>query len=807
MGARVATVAVDLPLAEAFCWTVPDDMPATPLRGHRVLVPWGTSFRTGIVLREDPREAIALPDDRLRPMLGVLDAARYIPEPSLKLVEWVSRYYLAPIGECVRLALPPGALPDAEACVEAATGQGERPAWHAALPPAPTPLRAWVKSVRGLRMRDVLEAAARGWVSLSAGQLLGAQATRESWLLRPRPAGGDPAPLRLGPRQRAVLDYLDEVGESTWDEVREVVDVPLATVRQLADRGLLTLERIEVQRNPFDQAVPLRTHAPALTDEQAAALAQIRGRQAGRDPGVLLLHGITGSGKTEVYLQAAREAADAGRQALVLLPEIALTPQLSAAFRAVLGDQVAIQHSGLTPGQRFDQWHRIRRGEVSVVVGARSALFAPAAALGLIIVDEEHDPSYKQDSGVLYHARDAATVLGHQTGALCVLGSATPSLESLHHTRTGRWGLARMMHRATGSPLPTLTLLDMRQQALDPSDKVGAVLSPQLQAAVQQTVRDGEQGILLLNRRGWAPQVQCTACQEIVFCPQCQVGLSHHRRGHALRCHWCGFAGPLPGSCPTCGSEGTLQPEGMGTQQLESLLEEAFAGMRVLRLDADAVRGRGVDRVLSAFRRREADLLIGTQMVAKGHDFPRVTLVGVLQADQGLRFPDIRSSERTLALITQVAGRAGRADRPGRVLIQSWNPDHPVMQALIQGDVDRWVEGELAWRQRMGYPPFGHLTLVRLHGPDWTRTREVAEAAAQVLDRHLQGQGRLVGPQDAPLTRLRNRFRIHILMQSPERPAGQRAARALHRWVLEQDSTLRRIDVRVDIDIDPQQML
>jgi primosomal protein N' (replication factor Y) (superfamily II helicase) len=803
---RFVEVAVDVPVRGNFTWRLPAALHAAPpLRGFRVMVPWSSAFRTGVVLRDTPDLPADVNPERLRDVLDVLDQERFVPEPQLALAEWAARYYLAPLGECVRLAVPPGSMPDADAVVRRVVQTtATTPRWLEDLPfDIAVPLRS-LTSRADMRLADVMQGVREQAVVLEQENARGQ--IRQQSIERIRLAAAA-AGTQLGARQQLVLEHLREWGESTWDELREACECSRATLNALVNRGLVSVEVERVWRDPFSGSTVLRRSSdPELTDEQTTALQQILNtlQQTGKKP--LLLHGVTGSGKTEVYLRAVREAMRQGLQSLILLPEIALTPQFVGVFRAVLGDDIAVQHSGLTPGQRHDQWQRIRAGEVPLVIGARSALFAPMDRLGLIVVDEEHDPSFKQDTGVHYHARDLAVVLAHSTGAALVLGSATPSLESVGNVARGRYSVARMARRVANRPLPELQLIDMRSYPPDPEDPASHLVSPVLQKAVVDNATRGQQSILFLNRRGFAPTMECRACEQPLVCPHCDVSTTYHQRGHMARCHYCGFSVRVPRTCPTCGSE-ELAPKGAGTEQLETILETTFSGLRVIRLDADTSRGKGLSRILDTFRRGDADVLVGTQMVTKGHDFPGVTLVGVMQADQSLKFPDFRSGERTWQLLTQVAGRAGRAEMPGRVMIQTWNPDHFVLQCVLKGDYEAWKAQELTFRKRMGYPPFGSMVLLRVHAPEWPAAMEVAEHVAARVRRDGSRELRLVGPSDAPVTRIRGRFRIHLLVRGSERQDVHAAARLMRLTLDELDSGMRRGDVRADIDVDPLNML
>ena len=540
------------------------------------------------------------------------------------------------------------------------------------------------------------------------------------------------------------------------------------------------------------------------------------------EPTAFLLFGVTGSGKTEVYLRAIEACLARDRGALVMVPEIALTPQLVARFRARFGDDLAVLHSGLSDADRHAMWTSLRAGRVRVAIGARSALFAPVPELGLILVDEEHDGSFKQEEGVRYHARDMALLRAHRAGAACVLGSATPSIESVALVRRGKLADLRLPERAhREATLPEVSIVDLRTKGAGPTGN--KLISLPLHRAIEQTLAAKEQMILFLNRRGFAPSVVCDECGTVETCLSCSVALTYHRgrrhrpaggdeavpeeevpRGGRLRCHYCDYAGPLPDRCSACGRP-ALMLEGLGTERLEATIAEAFPSARVARLDRDVAGKDGAEKVLSRMRDGEVDILVGTQMVTKGHDLPNVTLVGVVNADSALSLPDFRASERGFQLLVQVAGRAGRRDRPGRVLIQTRTPEHPAIFFAAKHDVQGFLERELRDRREVSYPPFARLALVRVDAAEEETAREVTAMVAARAKTCPEGLARRVdvlGPSAAPIARLRGRYRFRVLLRAKER-GPLRAAVAV---VIEAMKGLDR-RARVAIDVDPVAML
>ena len=488
----------------------------------------------------------------------------------------------------------------------------------------------------------------------------------------------------------------------------------------------------------------------------------------------------------------------------MLVPEIALTPQLVSRFRARFGDDVGVLHSGLTPRERFDMWMRLRAGEVDVAIGARSALFAPIRALGLVIVDEEHDSSFKQEEGVRYHARDMAILRAHLLGGVCVLGSATPSLETEHLARSGKATKLVLPDRARAQEMPKVEIVDLRRIGAGPTgDKR---ISLHLHRAIEQTLAAKEQTILFLNRRGFAPSIRCEGCGELASCPHCTVALTlHKKKGGTMRCHWCDHEAPLPTRCKKCDSD-RIALEGLGTEKLEETLKAAFPDAVIARLDRDVASGKEIEKVLDRVRSREVDVLVGTQMVTKGHDLPHVTLVGVINADAALSIPDFRASERAFQLLVQVAGRAGRGDTPGRVLVQTYDPEHHAIKLAARHDVNGFIERELRDRKELAYPPFSRMALTRVDSLDETEAQEatalLARAARAAARTGELGAVTVLGPTPAPIAKVRNRFRYRIMLRSTSREHLRRATLAIHAAIAQLPRS-----VRVAIDVDPVGLL
>ncbi len=815
----LVSVAVPVSVDRPFTYRVPADWGAPPSPGCRVLVPFGPRALVGVV-RPDPDPQAPDPS-KVRAVHGVLDPdGPCLPPDVVQLCEWMSTYYLAPIGEVYRLALP-GLLTGADARKVSVT-EGGRAAWRGRDAPllggAAPPLHKGAA-----RLLDVLvEAGGEGFavtklpgvrpripgVLLRLAELESADLVATHWPeagIRSRTethlrrtdylrgsAGDEEAVQRIVGRskqRRALLDYLESRGgDEAWVPIGELRG-PFPRVRALivplVDHRLITLEERDRTLDPFALETPEPTVAQAPTEDQSRALEALRDLSDAERFAPVLLHGITGSGKTEVYLQHIQRLRAAGKGAIVLVPEIALTPQLADRFRSRFGDEIAVLHSGLTPRQRLDAWEQIRKGERPIVVGARSAVFAPVPRLGTIVVDEEHDGSFKQEDGVRYHARDVALVRARSLGASVVLGSATPSLETYDNATSGRYLHLRLQTRPTPRPLPSVEIVPLSVHRPDGDSLMSALLRD----AIRDTVDAGEQAIVFLNRRGYTTTLCCEACGSFQQCPDCSApSMTYHLGRNRLMCHLCGFIEATPQQCRDCGST-KLAHGGAGTEKVEVALSRALEGIRVLRLDRDAARGKRLLDTLAAFRRRDADVLVGTQMLSKGHDFPGVTLVGILQGDHGLAMPDLRASERTFQLLTQVSGRAGRGERPGRVLVQAYAIEHPAIRFAAQHDFDGFAAQELEERAMMGNPPRGFITLVRVQGLDEARVKARAEALAGFLrhgvERIRSGAqpdddgppaATLLGPMPSPIARINRRIRWQLLVRAQ--------ARGPLRWLL-----------------------
>ena len=743
-----ARVAIPVPLGQAFSYLVPPELTGSVRRGARVLIEFGKKRRVLGVVLDIGEAAPDIPEHKLKPLQAVVDSEPVLQDELLGFLQELARYYIAPIGAVIELALP---------AVE----------------------------------RTAAEALSKQ-EAFAVDRALGRMVQRVAAL------PGAALPERLGAVARALLEQLREQGSKTIPELSKSWKGARPAVKRLAELKLVTVERVEARPDPFFAKVA-RDVPPELTLPQAQAVERLTKSLEAQERTSFLLDGVTASGKTEVYLRAVERALELGRGAIVLVPEIALTPQLVTRFRARLGDRIAVLHSGLTDSNRHAMWRALRRGELKVAVGARSALFAPVHDLGLVCVDEEHDGSFKQEEGVRYHARDMALLRAHRAGAVCVLGSATPSLASVALSRTGRLEVLKLPARAhAAAVLPEVEIVDLTQ--VGPGPGADRLLSLSLFRALEACLKRGEQAILFLNRRGFSPSLICGSCGNLVRCPNCSVSLTLHRsKGAALQCHYCDYTSAVPSACAECGAS-RLTEEGSGTERIESTLKQVLPSARVARLDRDVAAGQKSEAILERVRAGQIDILVGTQMVTKGHDLPNVTLVGVLNADSALSMPDFRASERTFHLLVQVAGRAGRGGTPGRVLIQTRQPKHPAVAFAVRHDVPGFIEQEMRDRQELFFPPFSRLALVRFDAVEEAQALAECERFAVIARAAAPTGVEVLGPTPAPLARLRNRYRFRFLLRALDRKPLREALLAVAR------TSVHRL-VRMAIDVDPVNML
>ena len=831
-----AQIALDVPLFEPLTYRVPPHLDDHLKVGHLVQVPFRNRSKTGLLIARNAELDDPELEPKLKSIVDVLDPEPLLSETDVRFLRFIADYYFSPIGEVVKLAVPSAVRLEGMKHYRLVDDPPSLDGLDDELRPVVDRLATAATSDNGdddndddddhagevavKELREAFSDLTYHRLSALEDQNVVDVSYREKQTVKPKtelyyrlvqtPESGD----RIGPNQKILIENLKKRDEpAPRSELKHLVSSAYSSLRSLEKRGFVKSHEEELYRDPFAEAsVEEPEHFELTAEQQRAVDAVAQARRDNRFQG-FVLHGVTGSGKTEVYVRTIRQTIADGRRALVLLPEIALTPQFVAVFRGHFDDRIAVLHSGLTTAEKFDQWRRIKRSEVDIVIGARSALFAPIRDLGIIVVDEEHDTSFKQERGPRYNARDMALVRANFENAQVVLGSATPGLESFHNAVDGPMEYLEMPDRVADRPLPEVDVVDMRTNEGNLSSR-SEVLSKPLLDAIDETLHAEKQAILFLNRRGYSPCVMCESCGHLFECPNCDVSLTYHRRMEALRCHHCDFSLRMPESCPECDSS-EVGRKGTGTEKLETHLEELYPRATVARLDRDTSKGKGLRRLIGKFRRREIDLLVGTQMVTKGHDFPHVTLVGAVLADMSLNFPDFRSAERTFQLLTQVAGRAGRAETPGQVVVQTHLPDHYSLQCARQHDFHTFAKQELEHRGDAGYPPFAHLVAIKFEGASESRTiktaRRYATCARRLFQRH-EEFGRAVtmlGPAMAPIARIKNRSRWQLLLKARKRKTlRQFTARMLNAADhFDVGGKRKSRNVRVIVDVDPVSLL
>jgi primosomal protein N' (replication factor Y) len=823
----------------AFSYHVPDGM--EPSVGGRVLVPFRQQRMSGIVVDLHDRK----PSVHTKNVVSVLDPAPVLDEQLMRLGKWIADYYLAPLGEVFRTMLPLSA--EFKRSIRyRITDQGQLALHLGSTTGSPgRSRRPPEEQLVEFRVLDYLanrddapEASLRSATSASRSVIAGM--VRKKWVMREdisdardakrmvkvavlrsvetaqsgaaadgecssmastgedaRPSNEDARRTpKLNANQQMLIETLAAEGGRVSVETLQTLDVPRSTLSTLVKRGLVEcvdepaefhVSRVKARRSPFDFE---------FNTAQKQALQKIEDGVAARKFGGMLLHGVTGSGKTAVYLAGMRAVLEAGRSSILLVPEIGLTPAVAADLHQVFGNEVAILHSALSNQERAEQWHRIKRGEARVVVGTRSAVFAPVSDLALIIVDEEHDSSYKQEETPRYHARDVAVMRAKMAGAMVVLGSATPSLESYYNATKNKYALVELPDRVERRPLPEVELIDMKQEFQETGQE--QVISRKLAEEIRERLDRKEQVMILLNRRGYSPVVLCRACGKTLECKNCAIAMTHHKRAHRMECHYCGYTAPVPEKCVHCGSE-YVYFIGTGSEKLEELLHSMFPTARIGRLDRDTVRGKeDFERVLGALNEGELDLLVGTQMIAKGHDVHGVTLVGVVNADIALGLPDFRAAERTFQLLTQVAGRAGRGQTPGKVVLQTYFPDHYAVQYAAQHDFAGFYEKELRFRSWMHYPPYSSLANVLIRSNKLDDALRWSGLIGKWFEKTRHEGVRVLGPAAAPILRLKQDYRYHFVLKSPSREKLNAVLRAMLAYATVQK--IPRTQVIVDVD-------
>ena len=801
-------VAVALPVHDSYNYSIPEPLAAQATVGKRVLVPFGGRSVTGYLL--GPPRGDSSPSEVLS-ILDVLDESPLFPQSMLPFFEWIANYYMHPLGQVISTALPAGLnrFDVAKLSIGPAGTQAIGKA-------APSPLE--LKIVEALSEKSLTIKQLQSRVGQPVSWTLINQMQKRGWILVDRRIEGGrvkpktarwvtwnqaaPPPQRLSAQRQTILDILKEHGDQSVEALKPHAHGAATLIRAMDKAGLVSIYEKTVYRDPFGDPIEGDT-PPSLTEEQRLALDTLTPCLE-KGFGTVVLAGVTGSGKTEVYLRLTQSALDKGLDTVVLVPEIALISQTERRFRARFGDIVAVLHSGLSQGERYDQWQRIASGKARVAIGARSCIFAPFAHVGLLIVDEEHDGAYKQEGGLSYNARDLAVVRARQHDALAVLGSATPSVQSWFNVNTGKYQAVTLDNRVNDYPLPSIQIVDLSQNR----DEWGIRrhITPTLQQALKETLDDGNQALVFLNRRGFAAFPICADCGQPLRCKHCDISLTLHKKANAFRCHYCGFSKAATSVCPTCGSK-NIKLLGMGTEKIQEALMQLFPQARVARMDRDTMTRKGsIVNLLKELKERRIDILVGTQMIAKGHDFPGITLVGIICADLTLNFPDFRAGEQTFQLLAQVAGRAGRGDQPGKVILQTYSPEHFSIQAARDQDFKAFFDREIGFRKSLGYPPLTRMIALRISGKDARKTADHAQRLSDGCRNLLSaggpfhGQVNVMGPIEAPIPRIADRFRWQILFKSA-------STGLLHQFVCElataAGGTLGKGKIRAVVDVDP----
>ncbi|UCD89167.1 MAG: primosomal protein N' [Desulfobacterales bacterium] len=804
---RYIEVAVALPVYNTYTYRVPQNLLEFVSIGKRALVPFGRRVVTGYILGDKTK----IQHDDIKTILDILDEKPLFPASMIPFFKWTSDYYIHPIGDVIKCALP-GGLNLYDFTTLSLTAKGEA----ARIEKSVTPLEGQILKqlmTRSCRFKDLdkhfkenipkalLQSMERRGLIVLKRELKGGS-TKTKMERYVSLTNADIPLTKLSEARKKIIESIKDQSEISVKKLTALVPSASKLIKILEQAGYVTIFQKKMYRDPFGEPI-LPDKAHQLTKEQNHAISTVI-KSLGQKFTTYLLTGVTGSGKTEVYMQIAAIAMQKGFSVLVLVPEIALISQMERRFRARFGDCVAVLHSGLSPGERYDQWIRISRKEVNIAIGARSAIFAPFVDIGLIIVDEEHDTSYKQESGLKYNARDLAIVRAKLNDSVALLGSATPSLQSYHNTATKKFKEITLTKRVEKRPLPEITVIDLRKSR--DVRGVQRFITPELHHAMETTLQRGEQVLIFLNRRGFASFPVCSLCGQSIQCKNCDISLTLHQRANAYKCHYCGFSRASVSNCTHCGSS-KIRLLGLGTEKVEETIKAIFPNAKVARMDRDTTRHKGsIRKILKDLRNQSIDVLVGTQMVAKGHDFPNITLVGVICADLSLNFPDFRAGERTYQLLAQVAGRAGRGAVPGRVILQTYNPDHFSILSATKQDFLTFYNAEIAFRKSLEYPPFSRMAQLKISGIDKDKTRQHALAVGDLC--HTLKQScpstfttlEILGPIEALLSKIARRYRWQIILKS-------RSVQSLHQflhqvWFNNKNISHNR-SVIVMLDVDP----
>jgi len=800
-------VSVTLPVFNTYTYAVPEGLKEVISPGKRVLIPFGKRKITGYVLGSAKNSDIK----GIKNIIDVLDEIPLFPASMIPFFKWLSDYYIHPMGEVIKEALPGGI--NLNECISISiTDYGTQYLNQKKASPIENDILCFL-SANACRQQDLSRK-----LNCEVPNAVICKMERKGLIYRQREINkpvtrqkteryiayadtGEARDKLSAPKQK-ILETAEEYGEISVSALKKIIPTAASHIRKLEQKGLIAIFDKPVYRDPFGESVTPDSPPKLTLDQQHVVSSVVKNLGGGFK--AFLLAGVTGSGKTEVYMHAAARAIEKKLSVLVLVPEIALVSEIERRFRARFGECVAVLHSGLSAGERFDQWIRISNGQCSIVIGARSAIFAPLTDIGLIIVDEEHDTSYKQESRFRYNARDMAVIRARQEGAIALLGSATPSVQSVYNVANKKFNELSLQNRVFSQSMPDIHVVDLRKH----KDYRGTrrFITVDLQKAIKTTLDRKEQVLLFLNRRGFASYPVCADCGEALKCRNCDITLTLHQKDNAYKCHLCGYSLPSVAACGHCGSS-SIKRLGMGTEKIEATIKGLFPEARVARMDRDTVTRKGsLVKLLKGLRNHETDILIGTQMVAKGHDFPNITLVGIICADLSLNFPDFRAGELTFQVLAQVAGRAGRGKRPGRVILQTYNPDHFSITAATDHDFMKFYNQEISFRKIFKYPPFSRMIQLKISGRDREKTRHQAIAIGKMCDA-LKNENSdykqwidLLGPIEAPLSRVANRFRWQLIVKSEGVDLLHRFVRTL---IFENGLHLSGHPVKIAVDVDP----
>ncbi|MGD9107402.1 MAG: primosomal protein N' [Desulfobacterales bacterium] len=800
-------VAIALPVYKTYTYSVPETLHELVATGKRVLVPFGQRRVTGYILgsRNDINQ------EGIKTVLDILDEKPLFPSSMIPFLRWTADYYLHPIGDVIKCALP-GGLNLYDFFIIAITKKGEDALLNNSAASLETQILKRLKT-GSCRFKDLNKDFNQHIPnalihSMERRKVIVCNRTLKGGVVKPKMEryvsllGSDIPMERLSDSRKKIIETLKTSDEISVKKLKERVPSASRLIKSLESEGHLLIFQKEVYRDPFGEPIAPDT-AHTLTKEQKSVIHTVT-QSLGQKFRTCLLSGVTGSGKTEVYMQLAATTISMGYSVLVLVPEIALISQMERRFRARFGECVAILHSGLSAGERYDQWMRIACRKATIAIGARSAVFAPFENIGIIIVDEEHDTSYKQEGGLRYNARDLAVVRAKFNDGIALLGSATPSIQSYYNTTTKKFKAVTLKTRIEKRSLPEITVVDLCKSK--DTRGIRRFITPELHQEMNATLDRGEQVLLFLNRRGFASYPVCATCGEAIRCKNCDISLTLHQKINAYKCHYCGYTRASTSHCTSCGSTKILLL-GMGTEKVEAAVKSLFPDARTTRMDRDTTQRKGsILKILKGLRNQTIDILVGTQMIAKGHDFPNITLVGIICADLSLNFPDFRAGERTFQLLAQVAGRAGRGAAPGRVILQTYNPNHFAILSATQQDFETFYHQEISFRKSLNYPPFSRMVQLKISGKDQEKTRQHAQAIGDLChtlrknNHSFLKSVEILGPIEASLPKIAKRYRWQILLKCP---SIKQLHRFLHRIWFEKKANIRIRDVKVVLDVDP----